>query len=166
MLEWCGKRSCSGHSRPGSKVSVKRRKNQAPNLNLKAAPGDPLPLGTLDLLSLLQSGQDFYNISLLWSLVTCGPFEFSENPLAGRQSHRTCFSLDLIQRSPVILWDISKHKPSHLVLLTVKGLWIWRIQWRVSQDLYIHGIWCGRLVKMSCISFLRCSVLFKWIKET
>lgn len=70
------------------------------------------------------------------------------------------------QRSPVILWDISKHKPSHLVLLTVKGLWIWGIQWRVSQDLYIHGIWCGRLVKMSCISFLRCSVLCKWIKET
>lgn len=41
---------CSGHRGPGSWVRVERRKNHAPNL--KAAPGDPLPPGTLDLLSL------------------------------------------------------------------------------------------------------------------
>lgn len=81
--------ACSGHSGPGSRVRAERRKNHASDI--KASPGDPLPPGTLDLLSLLQSGQDH------WSLVDPEP---SENPVAGRQSHRSCSSLDLIKGVP------------------------------------------------------------------
>ena len=81
--------ACSGHSGPGSRVRVERRKDHASAV--KASHGDPLPPGTLDLLSLLQSEQDH------WSLVDPEP---SENPLAGRQSHRSCSSLDLIKGVP------------------------------------------------------------------
>lgn len=69
MLEWCSTRSCSGHSGPGSRVRVERRKNHAPNL--KADPGDPFPPGTLDLLSLYNLDKIFkiYPFHDHWSLV-------------------------------------------------------------------------------------------------